>query len=84
MPESRQHANTGEPAGANAGDYPSAVGCFHTGMPAGSISTQHIPEVFLPAAFRMCTTGSFCPRLCRSRGAPAAAARESRCGGAGA
>lgn len=77
MPECRQHPNTGHPVGAKAGDEPPPSPGFHTGMPAGSISAQHIPEVFLPAAFRMRTTGSFCPRLCGARGAAAAAAGES-------
>lgn len=83
MPESRQHPNVGERVGAKPCHELTTVSRLRTGLPAGSISAQHGPEVFLPASFRVRTTGSFCPRLCGDRGAVDPAVRirvPRRCG----
>lgn len=55
--------------GAKDADRLHAVSNFHSGLPPGSVSTKHRPEVFLSVAFLTRTTGSFCPRLCGDRGA---------------
>lgn len=51
MPESRQHMNICGLVGAKDGDKLQAASSFHTGLPAGSISAKHGPEVFLSAEF---------------------------------
>lgn len=68
MPDSRQRrrpAGSWKPGGAAV----CAVSSFHAGLPVGSVSAKHRPEVFLSVAFLKRATGSFFPRLCGSRGA---------------
>lgn len=48
---------------------PRAVSGCHTGLPHGPVSAEHRPEVFPWVACLRSTPGSFCPRLCWSRGA---------------